>query len=623
MPTFSDLRKEHLPKRPKPKKGYESVFAILEYAEQMKQLEARRAESLHMMEVNEQKAKLEKQLAEEKRASKITAIEREIERIEAEKRASYQVCREASIAAGYAPGWGLAVMRSMMAGRQVSYDTTGLDVEVVSSDQIDKSKRPYLVQVAMDRREDSENAYLAREQQKLDAVEEHKASMSQRRDKRMERMAEVLGIAYEKARKLDLRRLTQAELRRRDAVKKGLEMRSMNEERNDIGNRVDASVTGDFIVETHCPKGNFGPRHVEGGGERNTYAKTDFASLIKAAPINPNTWEVAEALLSAHATAGITTDRSQSSTPAVTEPAAPKSLFGKFGGSFSRNAPARGGGAAQEGKSPSSEASGVSPTNRATAAAPLMPLPTAKPVEMVSPPSHPIMKPLPAARDMADTAQTDRMEATGPIDAEEASMIVAPVPSAQLPMASAGEANKGPGTQKRRGKQSTFQSASERADASSSRGHSHRTETALSPEGEGSKKKRGPQEGVTAVGRFSVAKAGDSKAVRASRAAPTQPKPVPAIPKANAANQQAKQPQAPGGRSVHKPTPPTSGRGQAAPRVRPGVNPVYTEDPKTIRSSSRSSAAQEIVSAGEKGGAVSRLGKQAQSGLGTFLSRHQ
>ncbi len=142
----------------------------------------------------------------------------------------FQVSQAASIAAGYAPGWGLAVLRAMQAGAKRRYDRG--DIDVIPNDDEDSKVLAVLGDEAASnllalsyRRAknvaDFDKHAKRRLAEKLAAL----AALQQRRDSRCAQLAALTSRAEEKWRRLYLQRERNAEQHRRDAIRDKLASR--------------------------------------------------------------------------------------------------------------------------------------------------------------------------------------------------------------------------------------------------------------------------------------------------------------------------------------------------------------------------------------------------------------
>jgi hypothetical protein len=143
----------------------------------------------------------------------------------------FQVSQAASIAAGYAPGWGLAVLRAMQAGAKRRYNRG--DVKVISNHDEDSAQvhamlsdetTSNLLAVASRRAKnvvDFDKNAKRRLAEKLAGL----VAVQQRRDSRIVQMTAMASRLEEKWRRLYLQRERNAEQHRRDAVRNKLATR--------------------------------------------------------------------------------------------------------------------------------------------------------------------------------------------------------------------------------------------------------------------------------------------------------------------------------------------------------------------------------------------------------------
>jgi hypothetical protein len=143
---------------------------------------------------------------------------------------SSQVSQAASIAAGYAPGWGLAVLRAMQAGAKRRYDMG--DIHVVANE--DDSAQVF--QMLSDEATSNLLAVSSRRAKNVadfDKNAKHRlaeklaglAALQQRRDSRIVQISAMTSRLEEKWRRLYLQRERNAEQHRRDAIRNKLSSR--------------------------------------------------------------------------------------------------------------------------------------------------------------------------------------------------------------------------------------------------------------------------------------------------------------------------------------------------------------------------------------------------------------
>ena len=213
-------------------------LAFLRFEQARRELSMKRTDALRRKKYEAEQQQKKADALEQRRAHRVAAIEKAWERRQLVVRVSYMVCfylfipplcqcimrlqvsQAASIAAGYAPGWGLAVLRAMQAGAKRRYDIG--EVQVVHTEDEDRDRVLTMLGddatstlLAVASRRARNVAYFEKNsKQRLAEKVAGLAALQQRRDSRIAQCTAMCSRLEEKWRRLYLQRERNAEQHR-------------------------------------------------------------------------------------------------------------------------------------------------------------------------------------------------------------------------------------------------------------------------------------------------------------------------------------------------------------------------------------------------------------------------